>query len=342
MTTTLPAPRSGAPSLTKAQKAAIVLAALSSETSGAIVREISEAHLKAFVRALSELKAVPTHLLHKIAQEFISEVEQSNSELSAGMEETRKMLGNLAQNERVGRILAELRGGGASVWERLATFKPQQLLPYLEEQRLPVAATIVSKLGHEQAATIFSAAEPDYAHALLTEIARGRPPSEETLDSLARAIEEDFLKPQSAAPSAEGVNEVVGEIVNFLPSAKREAFLRHLDAEDREIAKSVRRAVLTFQDLHLRLNEAGASALLRDIEKETLIKALQHGKVNAAETVDFLMANVSKRMAEQYSDEIAGAEPISDDEGESAQRAVIRKLRALAQSGEVKLLTPST
>lgn len=333
----------GSTALTKAHKAAVILAALSTETASAIIQEISDAHLRAFARAFSDLKSVPTPLLQAIAQEFISEVERSNAELAGGMEETKKMLATLAQEDRVNRILSELHGGGAaSVWKRLSTFKPEQLLPYLQSQRRPVAAAIISKLEFEQAAGIFSIADAQYAHTLLTELARGRPPTDEALQNLAAAIEEDFLKPQAAAPTSEGVKEVVSEIINFLPSAKRDAFLQHLDAEDKEIALSVRRAVLTFQDLHIRLNEAGASALLRDLDKETLIKSLQFGKTNAPETVSFLMANVSKRMADQYSQEIADADPISEEDGEGAQRSVMRKLRELAQAGEVKLSPPPT
>ena len=335
------APTSAA-ALTKAHKAAVILAALSSETASAIIQEISDAHLKAFARAFSDLKSVPAPLLHVIAQEFLSEVERSSAELIGGMEATKKMLASLAQEDRVNRILAELHGGGsASVWKRLSAFKPEQLLPFLQTQRRPVAAAIISKLDFEQAAGIFSIADPQYSHTLLTELARGKPPSEEALENLAAAIEEDFLKPQAAAPSGEGVNEIVSEIINFLPSAKRNAFLQHLDAEDREIAQSVRRAILTFQDLHLRLNEAGASALLRDIDKDTLIKSLQFGKGNAPETVAFLMANVSKRMADQYAEEISAAAPVSEDEGERAQRLMMRKLRDLALAGEVKLSPPA-
>lgn len=343
MTSAIRANPSGAAALTKAHKAAVILSALSSETASAIIQEISDAHLKAFARAFSDLKSVPAPLLHAIAQEFLLEVEQSSVELMGGLEETKKMLASLAADDRVNRILAELHGGGsASVWKRLAASKPEHLLPFLQTQRRPVAAAIISKLDFEQAASIFSIADPQYAHAILTELARGTPPSEEALTNLAAAIEEDFLKSQTATPTGDGVNEIVSEIINFLPSAKREAFLKHLDAEDKGIAQAVRRAVLTFQDLHLRLNEAGASALLRDIEKDTLLKALQFGKINAPETVTFLMANVSKRMADQYSEEISNAEPISDADGEHAQRAIIRKLRGLAQAGELKLSPPPT
>lgn len=332
-----------AASLTKAHKAAVILAALSSETASAIVQEISDAHLKAFARAFSELKAVPAPLLHVIAQEFVAEVERSQNELAGGVAEAKRMLSSLAEEDRANRIIAELHGGGTdSVWRRLAVIKPELLLPYLSQQRVPIAAAVVSKLPFDQAAALLSLATPDFSNKLLVELSRGRTPTPDVLEAIAAAVEDEFLKPLSASPADGGVNEIVGEIINFLPSGKRDAFLLHLDQEDKTIGAAVRKAVLTFQDIHFRLPEAGASTLLRTVEKETLLVALKFGRTNAPETVAHLLANVSKRMAEQYQEEMEGLNEPSEEDGENAQREIMKILRRLARDGDVKLSPPQS
>lgn len=329
------------PALTSAHKAAVILASLSPETASAIVQEISDAHLKAFARAFSELKSVPASLLQAVAHEFVSEVEKTSTELSGGIAEAKRMLESLTEEERVNRILSELSGGGLqSVWKRLAAAPPERILAYVKLQRMPIAAAIVSRLPFDQAATVLSSADQGFSHAVLSELSKTPSPSPETFDAIARAIEEDFLKPLASAPSDGGANEIVGEIINFLPSAKRDAFLSHLDAEDRHIAAAVRRSVLTFQDLHLRLPEAGAAALLRIVEKDVLLAALKHGRENATQAVAFLMGNVSKRMADQYAEEMDAMPTLSEENGESAQREVMKKLRDLARVGEIKLAPP--
>lgn len=334
--------RMGAPpTMSKAHKAAVILATLSAETASAIVQEISDAHLKAFARAFSELKSVPATLLHAIAQEFVSEVERSQNELAGGVAEAKRMLEMLAEEDRVNRVLSELHGGGvASVWSRLAAVKSELILPYLRNQRTPIAAAIISKLPFEQAAAILSAADPAFSHELLVELSHGGGPRPEIFDSIALAIEQEFLKPLAFAPAANGVNEIVGEIINFLPSAKRDAFLSHLDNEDATIAAAVRKSVLTFQELHLRLPEAGAGSLLRAVEKDELLTALKFGRSNASQTVDFLLANVSKRMAEQYAEEMNAMDDLSEEDGESAQRKLVNAVRRLVREGEVKLNPP--
>ncbi len=341
MTTALKLAPPHGPAFTQAHKAAVILAALNPETASAIVQEISDAHLRAFAIAFADLKAVPAPLLHAVAQEFIAEVERSTSELAGGVAEAKRMLEQLAEADRVNRILSELHGGGSqSVWTRLASTRPELLVPYLMTQRLPIAAAILARLPFDHAAAILSAADPEFSHRLLSELSRGRPPAAEVFDAIASAIEEEFLKPLANTPSTDGVNEIVGEIINFLPSAKRDAFLSHLDAEDATIGAAVRKSVLTFADLHVRLPEAGAAALLRAVEKEALLAALKYGRSNAGETVDFLLANVSKRMAEQYAGEMAGMPDLSEEEGEAAQRLMMKVVRELAKAGEIKLAPP--
>jgi flagellar motor switch protein FliG len=326
------------PPLTKAHKAAVILAALSAETASSIVQEVSDAHLKAFARAFAELKSVPPQLLHAIAREFVAEVERSSSELAGGIEEAKRILSALTEEDRVNRILAELSGGGSqSVWSRLAIMKTEALQPYIEAQRTPIAAVILSKLPFDVAAGVLGTAAPDFSKAVLAELSRGASPSQEIVDAIAGVVEQEFLKPLAAKPASDGAGEIVGEIINFLPMAKRDAFLAHLDAEDPKIAANVRKAVLTFQDLHLRLPEAGAAALLRAVDKDVLLKSFKHGKVNAPQTVDFLFANISKRMAEQYAEEIAALPDLSEADGEAAQREIMKVVRKLSKNGEVKL-----
>lgn len=325
------------PTLTRAHKAAVILATLNPETASAIVEGISDAHLKSFALAFSDLKPLPQPLLHAIAHEFIAEVERSATSISGGAAAARKILETFTGGDRVNRIFENGDGGASTVWRRLADVKAEALLPYLLAQRKSVAAVIISKLDLEKAARIFSLSEPQFTNSLLIELARGKTPAQASIDSIAMALEEDFLKPLAAAPAEDGMNEIVGEIINLLPSAKRESFLSHLDSNDQKMARAVRSAVVSFEDIHQRINEAGAAMLLRTVEKAVLISALKHGQKNAPEATEFILANVSKRMADQYREEIASMEELSDGEGESAQRDVMKILRRLARNGDIKL-----
>ncbi|MEX6634687.1 FliG C-terminal domain-containing protein [Hyphococcus lacteus] len=331
---------------TKTHKAAIILASLSAETAAEIVDEISDAQLRAFAKAFSELKTVSPQLLQAIAEEFLSEVNHTDQDLAGGVDEARRVLGMMTEEERANRILSELAGGGTqAVWVRIERIEDQIVAEYVQAQRLPVAATILSKLSFEKTARVLDHTEGDYAKKILLELARKQPPSAEALDAIANVLEEDLLKPtvggggdeeEGASPKG-NAGAVVGEIINFLPGTKRDAFLAHLQDVDPEVGSEVRKAVLTFEELHTRLPASGAPTVLRDLERETLLTAIKHGETNASETVEFLFANISKRMVEQYREELAEMDAPTEADGETAQRQVTSIVRSLVSQGEFKL-----
>lgn len=342
---------------TRAHKAAIVLASLKAETASAIVEELSDEEMKIFARAFGELKSVSPQLLEAVAAEFLAEVQAPPSGVLAGGEdEARRVLAMMASEERAERIFSDVSGGGAggggAVWARVEKVPEEELAQYVQAQRMPIAAAILAKLDYEKTANVLNLAEDGFAREILLEIARKQPPSGEALDAIAAVLEEDLLKaaPGADAPAdgeegdgdgggakAGGAGAQVGEIINCLPSVKRDAYLDHLKTTDPEIGAAVRKGVLTFEELHGRLPASGAPTVLRDIPRETLLKAIKYGEINAQETVDFLFGNISKRMVEQYKEELAGMDAPSETDGEAAQREVTAVVRDLARRGEFKL-----
>lgn len=337
---------------TRSHKAAIVLASLSAETAAAIVEDISDAQLKAFAKAFCELKSVPPQLLQAVAEEFLAEITKTDNDLAGGADEARRVLGLMTEEERANRILTELNGGGdagGNVWERVEKLDDEVLAEYVQKQRMPVGAAILAKLKYEKTASVLNVAEDGYAKKILIELAHKKPPSPAAIEAIAQVIEEDLLKPAPGAEEDEtegeegeekkdtGAGAVVGEIVNNLPGAKRDAFIAHIEETDPEVGAAVKKALLIFEDLHARVPANGAPAVMRDIERETLLTAIKHGEKNAPETVEFLFGNISKRMVEQYKEELAEMDEPSEADGEAAQREITSAVRRLVREGEFKL-----
>ncbi len=324
--------------ITKAHKAAVILASLSEETAKAIVNDISDAHLRAFAKAFSELKSVPPQLLTAIAHEFVEEVQGGGGSFVGGIEEARRVLGALTEEERINRILSELAGGGAgSVWTRINDIDDKMLADYVQTQRLSVAAAIITKLSFQKTADVLAQAEPDFSQKVLLELARRSPPGNAVINAIAEAINEELLAPIAAKPSMSNAGVTVGEIINCLPAAKRDAFMGHLCDVDPEIGEAVKKAILLFEDLHQRLPESGVPIIMRELDRDVLLAALKHGASNATETVDFLFANISKRMASQYREDIEELDELSESDGEMAQRAFTSAVRGQVSAGEIKL-----
>lgn len=326
--------------LSAAQKAAIVLAALPRETAAAIVAEVADAHLKSFVRAVSEMKSAPAEARLAIVQEFIAEVLRRRDEMPGGSSEAQRILSEITDPARAGRVLgsgAAEFGDAAELWRRAAGQPVDRLVLYLQKQRLPAVAAILSSLPAATAAEILAKAPESFGRAVVAALARFRFPDAETSRAIAAAFEQELLDaaaPESAEVSA---SESATAIFDQLPSRLRDGLMVHLDAEDAPAAAALRRALTTFEDLPQRMTEAGVAALMRAAERDTLMRALKHGEASAPATVGFLLANISKRMADQFREDLAALAAPAPEEGEAAQRALIATIKTLARSGEIKL-----
>ena len=334
-----------APPLTPAQKAAIILASLPRETAAAIVAEVADVHLKTFVKAVSELKSVPVQTRLQIAQEFIAEVLGRQDELPAGDAEAHRILAEITDKARAEKLITELgEAGGAprknasDLWTKLAAISSDRLIPYLQTQRAPAIAAILSGLPPDRVADLMAAAPLDFVQSALAAIARTEPPDEETKKAIAVAVEEELINAPPAAGDARPIAVgPVTEIVDFLPSSVRDGVLAYLDAADGPVAAAIRSNLLTFQLLPERLTENAVAAAVRTADRETLLRALKHAETNAAPALEFLLANISKRMSEQIREELSAmpAPPAAD--GEKAQRAVLGIIKGLERNGEIKL-----
>lgn len=325
--------------LSAAQKAAIVLASLPRETAAAIVAEVGDVHLKAFVRAVSDMKSVPAQARLAIAQEFIAAVLRRREELPGGPTEAQKILAEITDAARVERIMGESadpKRNAAGIWRKAGELTAEKLLNYLQKQRLPVIAAILMNLPAEKAAEIIGLAPESFSKAAIAAIARLKAPDPETSDAIAIAIEHELLQSRGEANAA-SVSEPATEIFDFLPAELRNGLMAHLESTDALIAAALKRTLITFEQLPDRLNESAVAALFRVADRNELLRALKHGEINAPDATNFLLSNISKRMAEQFREELASLSTLSAADGEAAQRQVIAVLKRLEKSGEIKL-----
>jgi flagellar motor switch protein FliG len=325
--------------LSKAQKAALVLWSLKPGVGAAIAAEMSDDALRRFARALGELRAAPPALVEMAARDFIAAI-AANAEIA--MFDAGKALAAIVEEARANKILAgDESGGPAAVWSRVGRTPCEEFLVYFSSQRPPVAAVMVSALPFDYSARLLAASDAAFAREVLEEVAREAKPSPQAIAAIAAAVDAEYLRPAATKPSQANAGKVIAEILSLMPATRRDTVLAEIGAGNADLATHVKRALLIFSDLHIRLDEAGAAALLRSVDKVSLLTALKAGRNNAPDAVAFLMANISKRMAEQYQEEMASMAEPDEDAADAAQRELVRAVRQLESRNELKLKPPS-
>jgi len=104
----------------------------------------------------------------------------------------------------------------------------------------------------------------------------------------------------------------------------------------------VSRLIFTFKDIPQRLNPTDITLCLRAVNKSVLAIALASAEQTELTAVsNFVLENMSKRLADKLRADIAESEEIKVAEGESAMAQVMLEIRRLIDLGEIKMITPS-
>jgi len=136
--------------------------------------------------------------------------------------------------------------------------------------------------------------------------------------------------------------ERVGAILNVSPSLTRDDVLQGLEAEDAAFAAEVRKAIFTFVHIPARLAPRDAPKITRLVEQPLLVTALAAatGKPGLEAAAEFILANISQRLAQGLREEIGARGRVKDKEAEDAMTAIIAAIRTLEASGEIALVQP--
>jgi flagellar motor switch protein FliG len=205
----------------------------------------------------------------------------------------------------------------------------------LEDESIEVAAVMLSKLNVSKAAELLGMLPGQQARRITYAVSQT---SGVTPDAVQRIGQSLATQLDSVPLQAfdDGPVERVGAILNFSPAATRDEVLAGLDEDDQAFASKVRKAIFTFTNIPARIDPRDVPKITRGIDQTVLVTALAAAEAGAlGESVEFILANISKRMAEGMRDEMGELGKVKEADGEEAMSAVVAEIRALEAAGDV-------
>ncbi len=324
--------------LSPAQKAAIVIAALGPETAGPIVQGIPDNQLKSFVRAFSEIDTIPRQALGQVIDEFVDLLSGDEDEIRGGFEQARSLLSEFKGADEAMRLMEDIGAPtGRDTWQRLEEANDEALTEYLSKQHPQTVAVVLSKLNYDKGSFILGLLDEEVARDVLVRLSKPISVDTQTLDVLADTFEREFLGPSKSSKKERNPGQMLGSMMNNLSSERRDALVAHLAETSPDIMPEIQKFMLTFQDFATRVPANSVAVIIRSVDEEMFIKALKFGRQNAPDVVDFILQNISQRMAQQYEEQLEKLQKVAVNEAEAAQRDIMAVVRKLDESGEIKL-----
>ena len=342
---TLPAPAApvsashGARQLTRRQKAAIVVRILLAEGAKLSLARLPDALQTDLTEQMGALRLVGRDTLREVVSEFVDELEAVGFAFTGGIEGALSVLDGTISPVTAGRMRKEV--GLKSIsdpWERIAGLDAERLQPILQEESVEVCAVMLSKLNVSKSAELLGHLPGPRARRIAYAMSLTGAVTPDAVERIGISLASQ-LDAQPPTAFSDGPVERVGAILNFSPANTRDDVLKGLDETDAEFANQVRRAIFTFANIPARIDPRDIAKIIRGVDQQVLVTALAAARAGGnGEAADFVLKNMSKRMAEQLEEEIGEKGKIKEADGEAAMSAVVAQIRALEAENEIFLV----
>ncbi len=326
--------------LTSRQKAAVIVRYLLTEGTTLPLSSLPEHMQAALAEQMGQMRLVDRTTLDEVVSEFLAELESVGLAFPGGIEGALAMMdGHISQSaaQRLRRMSST--SSKIDPWERITQLPPDRLLPILLNEAVEVGAVMLSKLPVGKAADLLGKLPGDRARRVAYAVSMTGNVDPETVRRIGAALLAE-LDNQPPKAFDQGPVERVGAILNVSPSMTRDDVLQGLEADDAAFAAEVRKAIFTFVHIPARLNPRDTPKITRLVEQPQLVTALAAavGKPGLEDAAEFILANISQRLAQGLREEMAARGRVKDKDAEEAMNAIIGAIRMLETSGEITLV----
>lgn len=339
MTTT---PGTIPPPMTNRRKAAMVVQMMIAQGRGLSLRDLPEEVQLSLTRELAELRIVDRTTMHAVAEEFAGVLEQIGMAAPGTLDGAVSALVDHISPEAAARLKSEeaARRIAADPWAQITKLDVADLVPIMEEESTEVAAVVLSKLPVARAAMLLGKLPGEQARRITFAVAQTRDIMPDAVSRIGQAIAlAHCMKPSPAFSAAP--DERVGAILDSSGPSIREDVLEGLTSQDPDFADQVRKAIFTFADINARIRGLDVPNLTRAVDGDILITAMTYGLSlggGEATSAEFILSNMSQRMADQLREDIGDRGKIRKSDGEEAMKSVISRIRESVDAGEIVLV----
>lgn len=329
-----------AATLSRRAKAAIIVRLLLNEGADIPLEDLPDELQAHLTKAMGSMRMVDRDTLQSVVAEFAEEIERIGLSLPGTMAGALDVLDGKISAQTAARLRKEagVKSSG-DPWQRIREMGPDTLLPVLEEESIEIAAVMLSKLDVAKAAELLGLLTGPRARAITYAVSQTGAITPDAVDRIGLSLASQMeARPLTAFD--DGPVERVGAILNSSTSITRDDMLAGLDEEDEGFATAVRKAIFTFANIPARIAPRDVPRILRNMEQEDLVTAFAGApSMGMDEAVEFVLTNMSARMADQLREEVTEAGTPKPSDIEDAMSNIVKAIRDMEATGELMLIT---
>jgi len=327
-------------SLGKRAKAAVIVRLLLNEGADIPLEDLPDDSQAALTQQMGQMRLIDRDTLQATVAEFADELAGLGLTFPNGIAGALNALDGRISEHTAKRLRKEagVRQAG-DPWDRIKAQDLDSLQRLAESECTEVAAVMLSKLDTAMAAKLLGQLPGTLARRITYAVSQTNDIRPDAVDRIGLALAAQLDAKPVLAFEVEP-NERVGEILNISSSVTRDDVLTGLEETDADFAQAVRKALFTFAHIRSRIDARDAQKVTRAVDQNVLVIALAYAQSDdeMAASAEFLLSNMSSRLAETLREMIEEAGKPTIKDGEEALTAVVIAARDLAERGEITLI----
>jgi flagellar motor switch protein FliG len=319
--------------LTGAEKVAIVMLSLPPDQVKSFLAQLEDDEVEKALAAVSRMEQIPGRTQQLVLQEFHETLGRAQEDaIRGGRKQALSLVDATLSAERAVRIRENLGRDEKRIDWTLRSYQPSFISDRLSAEHPQSIALILSQVPAERGATILASLAPELRSEVVLRLASLESVSTDVIADLELGVAELFEKRPSNTTRAGGAS-AAASMLNRIPKEDGAQILEEVDEKDAETALSIRKRMLTFEDL-VHLDRRGFQSFLREIATEDLAVAL---KTAGEEMKEKVFSNLSSRAAEQIREEIELLGPMRISDVEKVQEQIVETARRLESEGRLSI-----
>ncbi len=316
--------------ITNAEKAVLFLLSLDEEVARPIVEELDEEDIKKLRAVASAMRVVPKDAVNRTFKEFLEKSDSSVAVPRGGLRYLRRLSAGSLGEERARAVFED---GVTSPLARLESAAADDVASLLATEPPQLAAAVLSMMSPASAAEILAVLDETQRSPLVMHMSRMKQLPASVLEDVASALVAQLPDADATAlVTVDGVAKAA-ELLNASPKEASKTILANIEADDPELATSVRLAMFTFEDLG-RLDTKAMRTLLREVQTDRLTIALRNAPQSV---VDAIFSGLSSRAADLIRDDLANMGHVRKADVEAARREIVDAALSLEDQGKLSL-----
>lgn len=319
-------------SLSGKQKAAVLLIALGQDVAASVFKRLSQDEVEQLTFEIANVSKVGFEQREVILEEFRDLAMAREYIQTGGIDYARDVLEQALGSREAEDILARLTSAlQVRPFHFARKADPNQVLGFIQDEHPQTVALVLSYLEPVQAAMIMSELGPELQADVARRIATMKGTSADVIAEVEDILESKLSTMTTVDSTQAGGIDAIVQILNGVDRTTEKSILEQLSTKDPDLVDEIKKRMFVFEDIVF-LDSRAIQRVIREVDARDLQLAL---KVSRDDVKDILFNNMSKRMAEQFKEDMEYMGPVRLRDVEDAQQRIVGIIRHLEDLGEI-------